>query len=60
MPMQTDDRRRSHRAALLQLAAEMLRRNGRRDADAAGLARALERSAAVELAVPRRDPAAAV
>jgi len=58
--MPTDDRRRTHRAALLQLAAELLRRNGRRDADAVSLAQALERSAAVELAIPRRDPAGAL
>jgi len=58
--MPTDDHRRTHRAALLQLAAELLRRNGRRDADAVSLAQALERSAAVELAIPRRDPAGAL
>ncbi len=58
--MPTDHRRHTHRAALLQLAAELLRRVGRRDADAVDLARSLERSAAVELAIPRRDPAGAV
>jgi len=43
-----------------ELDAAAIRRLLESDADAADLARALERSAAVELAMPRRDPAGAV
>ena len=55
------DRRTIHRrAAVFQLAAEVVRGCGVRDAEAAALARSLERAAAGELTAPRGDPAAAV
>ena len=57
---QPEPRRRTRNAALLQLAAEVLRASARRDRDALALVRALERSAALEMVTPRRDPAAAV
>ncbi len=57
---QPDERRRRRKAALMQLAAEVLRRCAGRDGEAAATVRALERAAAGELAAPRRDPAAAV
>jgi hypothetical protein len=55
-----DARRRSREAALLQLAAEILRRNTALGHDTLAAARDLERSAAQALAGLRRDPAAAV
>ena len=57
---QPQPRRRTRKAALLQLAAEVMRASARRDRDALALVRALERSAALEMVTPRRDPAAAV
>jgi hypothetical protein len=57
---QPEPRRRTRQAALLQLAAEVLRASARRDRDVLALVGALERSAALEMVAPRRDPAAAV
>ncbi|MFP4359861.1 MAG: hypothetical protein ACLFTG_04165 [Alphaproteobacteria bacterium] len=57
---QPDDPRRRRQAALMQLAADVLRRCGRRDGRAAAVVRALEGAAAGELVAPRRDRAAAV
>jgi hypothetical protein len=57
---QPEPRRRTRKAALLQLAAEVVRASARRDRDARDLVRTLERSAAREMVAPRRDPAAAV
>jgi hypothetical protein len=55
-----DERRRTRKAAVLQLAAEVLRRSPRRDRDVTNLVRALERAAAGELVGSPGDPAAAV
>ena len=52
--------RRRRKAALMQLAADVLRRCGRRDDHAVAAVRALEAAAAGELVAPRRDPAAAI
>lgn len=51
--------RRRRKAALMQLAADVLRRCGRCD-DHAAAVRTLEAAAAGELVAPRRDTAAAV